>query len=102
MSVEDVMMQGKEMTHVTFEQCMDLMLNYFCLPQKSFFYCQSLHPTLSASHIVGLCILEGTRTRDEIIGVSSNIMTLRLYCDINMSVISRADSDTIPHLLRIH
>lgn len=65
-------------THVTSEQRSDLSLNNLGFSQKAFLNRQALHPALAASHVVGLGRLEGLCARQEILGISPDVMALRL------------------------
>ena len=80
------------MTHVTLEQGVDLVLDYFCFPQQTLFHRQPSHPTLPASYIVGLCVLERSCARDEIVRISADIMALRLHYTIQTSAVAHIGS----------
>lgn len=69
-------------SYIAFDECPNLFLYSTRLSQQSFVNCEALHAVNSSgSDVVGLGVRKAFRTLHEVVRVSSDVLSLRLYCN---------------------
>lgn len=67
-------------TYIASNQCFNLVLHNFCLPEQTLINCQSLHFADSRPDEVSLGIAIAANALEQVFIVSSNIDSLSLHC----------------------